>query len=654
MNSAGSKSGKPSPLIAPNPIPHVASSMTSDSNVTPSKDSTPYDELKRQALEVYRAKDYAQAELLFTQLLARIPKTKSSHAGDRFVILDARAATRIGLGHFQAAFRDAKHMIELYPEEARGYLRASKICMRLEKHGKALHILQVALQKKCKDSTRIEEAIRAIRWEMSRPQRRDPILTLPTEILYEIFERVDFRTRVVSTGVSHRWRNFLLGARTLWREMDFSSRKRAPGVFDATAAHKWVSRAPPTLEALNLGAISKLARKGKRGIETWGGRWPHLRKFALKNNRDVEAALLQRFLQGALQLEELDLAGSCVNDSVVHAALSSCLRLRVFNLADTKITAAGFVPAKMAGTLQEPAEPTGPSSVGASEEASMSAGIDPSSNHPPHPNLNSLYLDRCPFVDNLLLNRVSGHAGLRVLSLRECNAFTMAGLVCVVERLTNLEELYFSGLHLNTPSADLTNTDWCLPRLRVLEISDWTRLADEEVFHMVQGSRWLEVLRLPGCSSLTSSSIWSQNTSGPTIATLKRLRELNLMGCSRVSSLSLCKFLEHAGEQLEVLVCGGNLNVESEVLAAAAKGCPRLVELDVSHTAVTSVGLKWLLQPKDAAGAPMLKRLNLNGCTSVSPEAVQWAREEIFKRTRGTVSCLFEEDKRRRRRLPAY
>ncbi|KAI9266071.1 hypothetical protein BY458DRAFT_512546 [Sporodiniella umbellata] len=170
------------------------------------------------ALEAHKNNKFEDAISLFARALSMQP--------DHLSILDGRSSCYERLSQYTLAMVDAKRMINVGPEDARGYLRACKI-LALQKRWKgAQKACDYGLSRASRQDSRykaLEEIKKRI--ERETADRIDFMNYLPFDVKAMIFSYMPFSRRMRCLAVSKGWRAFALNWRGMWRDLDFSDKK---------------------------------------------------------------------------------------------------------------------------------------------------------------------------------------------------------------------------------------------------------------------------------------------------------------------------------------------------------------------------------------------------------------------------------------------
>ncbi|KAG1437852.1 hypothetical protein G6F56_012900 [Rhizopus delemar] len=181
------------------------------------------------ALEAHKQSRFEDALSLFTRALSMQP--------DHLSILDGRSSCDERLGHYDRAMTDAKRMIQVAPQDARGYLRAGRL-LTLQKQLKAAHKVYNAGLSQVSSEDKRYSSIKDLQTSIDRElaERLDFISILPFDVKAMIFAYMPFSRRLRCLQVSRGWRDFALRWGGMWRDLDFGDRKVGQVVVGRTNA----------------------------------------------------------------------------------------------------------------------------------------------------------------------------------------------------------------------------------------------------------------------------------------------------------------------------------------------------------------------------------------------------------------------------------
>ncbi|KAI8340733.1 hypothetical protein BC941DRAFT_511031 [Chlamydoabsidia padenii] len=131
---------------------------------------------------------------------------------------------------YKEAYDESQYMINLAPQDARGYLRAGRILLAQEKTHEAHSLFQSALATKVPPTDPRYHLLEIYR-NRSSPQTKTFVSDLPYEVTRFIFRMLPLASLVQCTRVSKSWRQFTIHCPDLWRIIDlrdYPSQKRLP------------------------------------------------------------------------------------------------------------------------------------------------------------------------------------------------------------------------------------------------------------------------------------------------------------------------------------------------------------------------------------------------------------------------------------------
>ena len=148
---------------------------------------------------------------------------------DRLKLLDHRIGTLLKLKKLDEALKDAKTVIREARSDGRGYLRCGQL-ESLQANNKAALKWYEHGVKNVSPSDRLHAPLQAkltktrdlVQKEHVQSNPRDPMATLPLEIVEMIIACLEFKTLVASTRVSRSWKDILCSLPPLTDTLDFS------------------------------------------------------------------------------------------------------------------------------------------------------------------------------------------------------------------------------------------------------------------------------------------------------------------------------------------------------------------------------------------------------------------------------------------------
>lgn len=186
-------------------------------------------EMQENARHCYNIQLYPHALESFSKALALAQKWSPS---DVPAILDQRVAVHVKLGNIHLARKDAMSMIRNNKTEGRGYLRCGQLdrlgddlagALRWYEHG-LKHVSPKDPLHSTLDAQRIKTE-RLLEQKLMASNARDPVSTLPTELIQHIAIYLDYFELVKNLRVSKGWRDTFSRLKPLIDSVDFSDGK---------------------------------------------------------------------------------------------------------------------------------------------------------------------------------------------------------------------------------------------------------------------------------------------------------------------------------------------------------------------------------------------------------------------------------------------
>ncbi|KAI8099633.1 uncharacterized protein BX664DRAFT_289846 [Halteromyces radiatus] len=556
--------------------------------------------------QAFATSQYKEAVDYFTRAINLQP----SH----ITLLDSRSAALEKLKDWEAAIKDAKAVVKLSPCVSKGYLRLGKLLCLQQRFSLALQAYRRGCEKVTTTDTRypllvslksdMENKIKLNSQKMHG--QRDPIKILPYDVLDLIFTQLPFHRRVACMQVSKHWQRFLLGWSGMWRDMDFIT---------GATKHNAVSR--HTL---------------KRYFSYNCGR--HLRRFSLSaNNTKTDYALQLLVNQGCQYVEYLGLADTkfdlmvfnralrLIGNHLTHLYLDGCGHA----LNHIYLQLSTLCPNLTHFYYESTPEPT----RFESQDRALFRDIP-----------NNKHLKRLYLVTDMTLEDVD----LVLLSCPNLTHLILPRTLDILEHRLRIQSLpHLQLYHVGTLLSPKLYT-WQPYALDDNEssrkgLSEFTVmhsiLKDEEFLPIIEAHRTtLGVINL-SYSRLNSNAWCSLLTSVPGCP----LRELYLDDCIDLSEQDLCDLIHHL-PQLQVASVAFSFVLTNTVLDAFSQ-LVHLERLNVSGSRqITGSGLRHLVDQRQTT----LKKLQLNDCTSILPDAIDYARAILGQRA---VECSFGNRRRR-------
>lgn len=533
-----------------------------------------------QGRALYRSKDYTAALQCFNTVVSR-------QDGSLFTALDNRAATQIQLGDLESALRDGRRMIKEERHNSVGYLRTGKVLQLLGKEEVALGIYKYGLGSVSPEESNFE-LLQSMHDKMaSQFKAVDFVKLLPLELAQMIMSYLDFQSVVRLLRVSRLWNSTLSSFPTVWRHVDLSGAVRPVSTATVRA---YVKRAQRTVKRATL----------------------HLSTL---HHDDI----LNHVISRCKVLQHLDIVSGSAGRTVLRAA-PFAIELKTLILSNCDVTLDSVCQLLVHCSNLERAE-----------------------FHKVHcVSRTTNWQGNMSKIRSLLINVTPQQA-------LECGLNTSA----LLEKIPNAQSLTFRNWRWNGLSSedwdfsvnpqlqrlDITNNQNIIfprlpPSLLTLDLSNCipSPLLDDLGLANVMDSS------LPEMKSLSLSSYHSMEPNR-LLALLSlgkgKLELLNLKNCNLqaqdISSLIQDGFLKNV---IQLNLAG--LPVNDACAELLATNLPYLKFLDLSSTRVTGVGVKALvLRP-----SIKLERLDLMQCSSVSVDAVEFARSHGIHITYGFPEIL--------------
>lgn len=211
--------------------------------------------------------------------------------------------------------------------------------------------------------------------------------------------------------------------------------------------------------------------------------------------------------------------------------------------------------------------------------------------------------------------QISFARNVKLLDLRGCQHLSDRGLLQLTD-LSKLEVARFDNCHSITGRglSALSNSR----QLHTLSLVNCRRLTDEGIIHISRFLLTLECLILDGCRCITDRSM-------DAMSALSNLKTLDLSQCDLITDDGL-KRLELLRE-LQVLSLGWCRKVTNEGLNTFTSHQERSMKMRVLRlsrcSSITDVGIAYVSR------LSCLEELDLNGCTSVSSNALGNALQKL-------------------------
>ncbi|CZT41223.1 uncharacterized protein RSE6_00942 [Rhynchosporium secalis] len=511
----------------------------------------------------YKQKDYSAALKAFNEAVM------SSTDQMLLTALDSRAAAYEKLEQFMPALRDGKAMIEMKPKSSKGYLRTGKILQLQGKEALALQIYARGLAKVPSGADKERQLLvtlhAKLRQVLKPGKSMNFVELLPFELALMVCHNLDMRDRVICLAVSKGWKGVLESSTKLWTTLD------------TTYARKPVS-------------LKSLQTHFRRSHYT-------LDRAIITLRANIDAGKMKFVTRTCKNLRELHIAGNGIIGSALHSNLPGATALQAVSTS---------------GCTEVPLH-TVQMVIGACHKTLLdvkflcvqgSKSVVIPGRWPRASSLKTIHLSGCS-------ESILDFDGLRDSTL---NATTVI--------LTNwqirthlidatpwkaLEHLDLTDTQLNRlPDFPSTLKHLVLSENRVLNLGPNEArphpLPLLEIFACASTALDAEALK-----AITAASIKAGN--------LKRLT----IGDRMVNPNTSCITDEFpACDTLEELSVANMILADRQAMEIVAL-YPNLKRLDMSGTGITGVAVKRFIESG-------VKWLRINGCDSISADAIEWAR----------------------------
>ncbi|KAF9200869.1 hypothetical protein BGZ49_008908 [Haplosporangium sp. Z 27] len=614
---------RPSPYARPGVL--LSNNKVTTSPAVPSQiEPVPVNDLVQFARKSFSAKDFTAAVQYLTRALTIAPKDIN--------LLDSRATSLEKLGRFNDALADTKTMIEIHPNNPKGYLRAGKI-FRLQQNFKSSAKIYIAGVERCDSSSKEFETLTRIAKEMSaklediaKAEARvlDPVERLPYELVMHIFGSLSFTERVRCLTISKKWMNYLGSIREFWQSIDLAKRTPlsqqipyhslyTPILQDQEDDNKVINRTVLSLvkytppRALRLGGVPQLTGNLFTQL-TKMRRAAALETLSLRRNAKIYDQEYSLFWSATPKLRYLDLHGCHgVMDGAVVSVLERCPLLEELDISVCRITEACMM---------------------------INSGI-------PLPNMKKLIIGRweMPFAKEGIDALVSRFPNLITLDIRTMRPRGIEALESI-SQLKYLKHLYTESIETSGDAATShVLQQWVagIQNLESLQMNACKGVSDLTIQLIAAGSGepgstrrgWSHSLRMLDLSFspyLTSEGLGFLRTNP-----LPHLHTLNLNKCSRVSELGLRHAVTSSGVEICKLECAGYPDLSDKLLNDIKDHCPKIEVLQISNSgSVSGIGLMALVNERGRG----LKRVFVDNCSGVSVDAVERARVVLGEKSR--------------------
>lgn len=259
--------------------------------------------------------------------------------------------------------------------------------------------------------------------------------------------------------------------------------------------------------------------------------------------------------------------------------------------------------------------------------------------------LKSLMVSSCQGVtDQGLQAVVKGCPNLKYVSLKKCAYISDSGLIASAKSASSLERVQLEECHRVTQCGFFGLLVHCAKTLKSLSVSNCMGIKDldrEARYPPLPLSESLLLLSVKNCplfgdTNLAMLAKLCPNLNHIELSGLQGITDegllpllkgcdsglstVNLSKCPQLTDKVICSLTEMHGWTLEVLNLDSCHHISDKSLVAIAENCPMLNDLDISHSAVSDLGVAALDQVN-------LQILSLAGCPNVSNRSLPALRE---------------------------
>ncbi|CAO3624819.1 unnamed protein product [Cunninghamella blakesleeana] len=517
-------------------------------------------------------------------------------------------------------------MVEIQPTNPKGYLRLGKILTLQQRYSSALNIYRRGHRRVDNADTHyktilsmeksIEDKIK--KQKIYIKKQTDPVHFFPYDVLDAIFSHLAFHRRVVCTQVSKNWRQFLHHWSGMWKDFDFIT---------GSIKHNAVSKKTLTnyFSYITLGRHLRLFQLSANDTKA---------SFALKLLVDNDCQYLEYlgFADTTLPQNQFSRTLRLMGKNLTHLYLDDCnisLNVIFTEILDicTQITHLYYTNINNTSSftlLESPQQ----KKIFKLQHLHLATNINDST-------LEYL-LQSCPSLTHLILPNINVPIEL---------LFRYP--------LDQLNVLYYDTLPIATQLPYWKNAySSTKPIIKQLSLSSKANnkggliefivkrchgLTDKQIMYILEKHRTtLQVINLnrstgfnnKWCSVLKSMTVENEILTFP-------LRELHLQYCDVLTESDWINILTSC-PQLRIIVASFIQQINNNVLEAISQ-LPHLEYLDISScTNVNGIGIRNLVDRRKGS----LKKLILNHCTSIYPDAIQYAKSQLRERS---VVCTFNQ-----------
>ncbi|KAG0258106.1 hypothetical protein BG011_003537 [Mortierella polycephala] len=594
------------------------------SSSMPVVEHIPVNDLVQLARKAFSQKEFATALQFLSRALAVAPKDIN--------LMDSRAACLEKLDRLDDALVVAKTMIQTYPRNPKGYLRAGKVLRMQQKYKSSTKFYVVGTERSDKGSkdheilARMAKEMSVKLEDMAKKEARilDPMERLPFELIMVVFGSLSFTERVRCLTISKKWMNYLGSVRHFWYSIDLA--RRIPSAVQIPSHAQYlpikpdheandkvanktvialVKYTPP--KALRLGCAQQISGSLLTQL-TKSKRTAHLETLSLRMNARIFDQEFSLFWTATPKLRSLDLHGcSGVTDAAIISALDRCPLLEDMDISDCRISEACFM---------------------------INCTV-------PLPNMKRLVVGRyeAAFAKEGVDALVSRFPNLVTLDIRAMRPRGIEALENICQ-LTQLKHLFTESIETSGDTATTFVVQrWVegIPNLESLQLNACKGVSDTTIQLIAAGANesgssrrgWshsLKMLDLSCSPYLTCESLAFLSTHP-----LPQLHTLILNKCGRVNEPGLRQAVISSGTELCRLECAGYRTVSDRLLLAIKDHCPKIEMLHLANSGqITGVGLMALVNERRRG----LEYICVEDCPALGADAVERARSVLGDSTR--------------------
>ncbi|KAI7865812.1 hypothetical protein BDF14DRAFT_1729657 [Spinellus fusiger] len=548
-----------------------------------SSTATVYDDEERQAClagrQAFSRQQFKEACDHFSRCLELNPHSLTA--------LDCRSVTYERLGDFRKATADAITMVRQAPRAALGYLRLGKRLVLENKYPQAIRVYeqgQMCIDLSDPHYSMLDKVLSNTRLAWEKEQKKnDPIHILPYDVLDKIFFHLPFRQRIIGMSVSRGWYAFALGWSGMWRHLDFDTRK----VHNATLVKYFGYTTGKYVKSLSMsGSHNKVEKVFKLLLQK---DCHYIESLSITYSQIPRLFFVLLQLMGR-HLTHLRLDYSEIDPTTVFSTvLTTCHHLSHFSYFCYDQNKTDTLPILPTPSTLSPLTHL---QLAYSENTAINAHLTSILQH--FSQLKRLIIYGSENNVNLTLQTIATHCPH--LSLFRYKRIWNRQTVLPWEATEQAQEMH------------------------ELSLFDAHELLDEGIMPLLHDHKeTLQVLRLAKCGRTIQRVVYMLISSG-----LPNLRQLNLDSCLQLTGDGI-KLLVEACSLLKILEVPCVLSVTNDVLYAMSLH-PTLVHINIARChSVTGLGVKYIVDGKHTT----LQKLIVDGCQSISPDAIQYARKVL-------------------------